>query len=238
MILLLITVTSILFIYMAIVYTFYTFKQFLLAFVFQMITVLTTCLLFMDALVSAAIFLVVTYYFRLKINSINNLLVNVSVNNRYLVPIINKYITDHDAFCNTIQKFNNFFKDLYLVFIITVFPVSLIVLHSVLFEELLYFLRLFYVVTLVFVFVCLVGIQFLLASNSTRTHKMCKKLSRLQWRINGDVFRIRFKLKLLQCFERLSSDRKLGASIGPLGVMTFPLFYKVCLHSELFCINY
>ncbi len=35
------------------------------------------------------------------------------------------------------------------------------------------------------------------------------------------------KIKLLACFERLSSNRKIGFSIGSIAVVTFPLFYKV-----------
>ena len=48
---------------------------------------------------------------------------------------------------------------------------------------------------------------------------------------------MRFKLKLLMCFEKLSSDRKLGMSIGSLGVMTLPLFSKVMFMFTLIYIN-
>jgi hypothetical protein len=38
---------------------------------------------------------------------------------------------------------------------------------------------------------------------------------------------MRTKIKILSCFERLSSERKIGFSIGSIAVMTFPLFSQV-----------
>jgi hypothetical protein len=67
----------------------------------------------------------------------------------------------------------------------------------------------------------------LFASLSSKIHKTGKRLSRLQWKINGWPFRARTKIKILTTFERLSSDTKIGPSIGSLVVMTFPLFYRV-----------
>jgi hypothetical protein len=67
----------------------------------------------------------------------------------------------------------------------------------------------------------------MIASLSSKIHKGAKRLSRFQWKINGWPFRTRTKIKILITFERLSSDRKIGFTIGSLAVMTFPLFYRV-----------
>ncbi len=44
---------------------------------------------------------------------------------------------------------------------------------------------------------------------------------------------MRTKIKLLTCFERLSSERKIGFSIGSIAVMTFPLFSQVYIFNNL-----
>ena len=138
-----------------------------------------------------------------------------------------KYMYEHNDICVTYRPFNSYLKNLYLILQLTIIPVSLILLHNIIFENIIINVRILYSIVLINMYFILFGVQFMFALYSQRLHKMCKKLSQLQWRINGWPFRMRFKLKLLIYFERLNSSRRLGMSIGPIIVMTFPVFAQV-----------
>ncbi|XP_054166217.1 uncharacterized protein LOC128963728 [Oppia nitens] len=75
--------------------------------------------------------------------------------------------------------------------------------------------------------ILLFGNNYLMAYLSSKFHQMCKPLARIQWRLNSRSFGLRFKLKLLAYFERLSCNRKIGLNVGPFGAMTFPMFQLV-----------
>ena len=186
---------------------------------------------YMDGLFINIMFVPIIYYSFLIINKTNAMLNNISTEiNKYVVgnmDIISKFIDYHQFICIQIKYINKCSAVIYYSLIIIIYPTSLLFLHQLLFERLSLFVKIFYILTLILFYIPLFGVQYLLALYSKRLHQMCVKLSRLQWRINGWPFRMRFKLKLLICFEKLSSSLKLGVSIGSLGVITLPVFSRV-----------
>jgi hypothetical protein len=104
---------------------------------------------------------------------------------------------------------------------------NLCLLHQFLFENLKFHHRVVFGFSILIQLLIIFFFQLLVASLSSKIHKAGKRLSRFQWKINGWPFRARTKIKILNTFERLSSDRKIGFTIGSLAVVTFPLFYRV-----------
>ena len=66
-----------------------------------------------------------------------------------------------------------------------------------------------------------------LAHFSRLTHRTAVPLSGLQWRLKGLPFGLRHKIKVMSYFERLSSNRKFGVTIGPTITLTIPVFSHV-----------
>ncbi len=104
---------------------------------------------------------------------------------------------------------------------------NLILLYQYLFEDLKFYIQIIVLFLITIQSLTIFVFQYYFASLSASIHKPLKVLSRLQWNLNGWPFRMRTKIKLLSWFERLSSDRKIGAAIGSIAVMTFPLFSEV-----------
>jgi hypothetical protein len=107
-------------------------------------------------------------------------------------------------------------------------PMNLCLLHEILFEEFEIYVQIFFGFTLIMQMIIIFLFQLLTASLSSKIHIGGKKLSRLQWKINGWPFRT--KIKLLACFERLSSNRKIGFSIGSIAVVSVVLQSNRCLN--------
>ena len=154
-----------------------------------------------------------------------------SVYNR-LVPIevhraVKTFTEEHNRFCTHINAINQFWKYLFLTVLVTIIPINLIMMQQLLFEDISLQLRLLFVVSLFWNFALLFGVQYFFASVSVKIHIMYAKLSRLQWCLNGYPFRMRIKMKLIMCFERLSSTKhRIGITMGSI-VFTMPLFAKV-----------
>ena len=108
----------------------------------------------------------------------------------------------------------------------TAFPINLSTMHQFIFEDLDLEYRAFNLLCAVTHSCIFFGLLLSYAKFSVKIHKMCSNLSRLQWEVSGYAFGLRTKLKLLMCFERLSSRKKIGVAIGGT-VLTFPLFMKV-----------
>lgn len=215
---------------MAINFKFYTFKLFLLTFGIQLITFICFYSFWCDAMVASAMILIIGYYLHIKINKINKnieLLFNRNHMNRSnIYGSVGKFIEEHNQFCSEIMLINKFWKDIFLVFMITAFPINLTIMHQLLFEDIDLYMRFFYAFIIILDDTILFGLQYSYALFSLKVHKMAKKLSQLQWEINGWPFRMRFKLKILMCFERLAHKKKFGMTIGSV-VVTFPLFQQV-----------
>jgi hypothetical protein len=173
----------------------------------------------------------IAYYFGVraeKINKIiNDLIASNQMSGHQISSAVKSFICEHNQICTQLLNYNKFWKKLYFSFIFTIIPMNLCVLHQFLFENLKFYIRAVFGLSILIQLIVIFFIQFLVASLSSKIHKTGKRLSRLQWKINGWPFRARPKIKILTTFERLSSDRKIGFTIGSLAVMTFPLFYRV-----------
>jgi len=197
----------------------------------QIITWIYVIVFGINSLTTLTFVCLLSYYFNLKANKINrnlNVLLNSNKLSSYQVSIAAKsFISEHNQICFQISSFNKFWKKLYFIFVFTVIPMNLCFLHQFLFGKIELFVRLFIGFSVIIELFVIFIFQFMIASISSSMHKSAKNLSRLQWAMNGWPFRTRTKIKLLTCFERMSSNRKIGFSIGSIAVMTFPLFYKV-----------
>jgi hypothetical protein len=107
---------------------------------------------------------------------------------------------------------------------LTMFPATLTLLHQVLFENMGLMFKIFFIFADIVFYFALFILQYILASFSSKMHKMCKQLSRCQWK---QSYYLKFKIKLQTYFERLSSLKRIGFSIGSITTMTFPFFATV-----------
>ena len=72
----------------------------------------------------------------------------------------------------------------------------------------------------------LFSLSFACAYMSKHIHRTAVPLSRLQWKFKGIRYLL-LKLKLMTYFERLSSTRKIGVTLGPTITLTMPIFSQV-----------
>ena len=180
-----------------------------------------------NGLVAAVLISITTYDFHLRVNQLNDWFKTVisKTNEKLIDKMVNKYMTEHNRLCIKLNNLNQFWKNIWLLLLLTSFPATLALLHQVLFEDLDLILRIIFILTILTFYSVIFIVQYLLASLSAKMHKMCKTLSRIQWTLKG----LRHKLKVLTYFERLSSSqRRLGISIGSMAAITFPLFAGVC----------
>lgn len=185
-----------------------------------------------DGLVCIVLVVVNVFYIHLWINELNRkigaTLSARSLSGQNLAKIVDKYLTEHNNLCAKIAKFNKYWSQLYLTFILTTFPVSLITLHQILFERLDMIIEILYSLYLLALYSIFFIIQYFMASFSAKMHKMCKPLARIQWRIANTDRSLPFKVKLQTYFERLSHKKKrIGIAIGSLLIITYPLFTGV-----------
>ena len=216
---------------------FYTPRQILLASLPILSTIVLLEALVIDGLVGGVFISITAYDFYLRINRVNTSLKEVTQPTKSLLfdnyQAIRQYIRDHNNLCNKLIKLSDFWKYLYLIFLLTVFPLTLVLCHQIMFEVMEIEIRIVFTLTNLAFYSGLFVIQCFLASLSTKMHKMCKTLSRIQWTLNSKQIDLRFKLKVMTYFERLASSQRIGFSIGSLTVVTFPLFAGVSMHNLL-----
>jgi hypothetical protein len=188
--------------------------------------------LLIDIYSSVVFFYLICHYFHLKSQKLNErilLLIKISrFNNPSLKnSSIAKLVTDHNSFCSKVKRYNEFWQKPFLSFIIAMVPSNLFALHQLLFEE-----RKTYVLminTSIVLYECffIFFLSYYTSALSQQIHGSAKKLLLLQLRCTG--LTIKNKIKLMTCFERLSSKRKIGFSLGSLTVMTYPIFQLVSI---------
>ena len=205
--------------------------MFIYSIFFQTTTFITFFIFFTDALVTMGLILVISYFEFIRIHKINAIL---SIDpwresSHKIQQSVKLYIENHHNYCKHLLVLNNYWHNLYLAFIGTTLPMNLALKHQILFESLPLQVRIFYSICALLDDILLFGIQYCFAAFSVTIHRMHSKLSRLQWSLNGYPFRMRTKMKLLICFERLSSGHKIGVKMGPV-VMTFTLFSLVIIY--------
>ena len=183
-----------------------------------------------------------TYDLHLRIDKINEKVISFietkNFKQRAMFAKVSRYIVEHNSLCNRVKNSSQFWHNIYLALVLTITPSSLILLHLAIFEKVDPFLRIAFIGSLISCYFFLVVLQYFFSSLSHKMHRLCNHLSRIQWRfiqtninnINNN-YNLRLKLKLQTYFERLSSDRRIGFSIGSLTVITYPLFANVSRES-------
>ena len=207
----------------------YNMKMFMLSLFFQLVNSFSFTTFFIDGCAATTFCMLMTYHENLRINNINNYIesvyrsVNEDTSKGYRA--VKTFTKEHNRYCNHINAVNQFWKYGYLIFLVTMIPINLTIMHQLLFEDIPLHLRLFYVVCIFSIDVLLFGLQYCFALYSIKIHSMYAKLSRLQWCLNGS--RMRIKWKLIMCFERLTSNKhRIGFTMGSR-VFTMPLFAMV-----------
>ena len=216
---------------MIIIIEFYNLGQLLIAWLPIIPTVIAFHAFCIDLIILTVIVTLIVYDLNLNINSINKTIIGLSEKtNAKTIQIyrtVSIYISNHNRLCLRVVKISNFFEFVNLMLFLAGLPLSLIVLHQLLFEKIDFLiLKILYIQGLIVLYSLIFCIQYLLASFSSKMHKTYKHLSYFQWNFNKS--HLGFKVRLLAYFERLSCRRRrIGISIGPLAVMTFPLFAGV-----------
>ena len=221
------------FIYLVINIRLYEIKIFLWSLFFQLTNSITWITFFIDGCAATSFCMLMTYYEHLRIDKINNHVKSVydSLDPIKVHRAVKAFTEEHNQYCTHIIAVNQFWKYAYLIFLVTMLPINLTILHQLLFEDISLQLRLFFVVCIIVTDILLFGVQYCFALYSIKIHSMYAKLSRLQWCLNGYPFRTRLKWKLIMCFERLTSAKhRIGFTMGSI-VFTMPLFAQVTIFS-------
>ena len=197
----------------------------------MLLTLLSIYSFVFDGIVCIVFVVINVFYLHLCINELNHeigaSLSTRSVSASDVISSADKYIKEHTYLCHKLNNFNKYWNQLYLTFILTTFPVSLINLHQILFERLDIFVKILYSFYLTALYTIFFVLQYFMASFSAKMHKQCKTFARIQWRIGPSDQSLPFKLKLQAYFERLSSKKRIGLMIGSMVIITFPLFSGV-----------
>ena len=185
-----------------------------------------------DGMIATAFLSITAYNIHLIVNQINSKFIN-ALNSKSksrqidVFPIVSRFLEEHNYLCDQIKSLSDYWKNLWLMFQLSLFPFTLVLLHQIIFEDIEIQIKMVFVLANIAIYSSIFGTQCFLASISEKVHKMCKILSRIQWTLSSQQIDLRFKLKVLTYFERLSSSRRIGFSIGSLTVVTFPLFAGV-----------
>ena len=202
---------------------------------FPMIAVTILCLVMMgDIFLAFTFFTLGIIDIHLRINKVNEkallLLRGTNPNRTGLRSRFERFTIEHNSLCFKVKKFSAISKNIYLAALLFQCPTTLIMLHLVLFESIDYFMRITYIIALIDSYAILFVLQYFIASLPHKMHRQCKLLARIQWLFNETNSSVGFKFKIQTYFERLSSDKRIGFSIGSLVVITFPLFAGVSFH--------
>ena len=115
---------------------FLTFKQMVTALPASVLMSIGCYYLIFDFYIAVSLLYLIFYYFQLRCIKVNKKLLNlysdVELDNRSAEAVI----SDHNSICSQIANYNKFWQKHYSGIIFTVIPISLVLLHQVLFEEL------------------------------------------------------------------------------------------------------
>jgi len=218
--------------FLTIIIKYYTFDKLLVSMIPQISHIIGSYLVTISGLVTTTFICIISIIMFQLIKQINDKYLYKSENdttfNTYKAyKMTETFIVEHNNYCEKFKRYNMFWSQIYFAYIIAIIPINLMNLYQFLFENLIIQFRILFVFLLIITVFLFFVLQYIYAYISYQIHKPCIRLSQLQWRINGYPFRMRFKLKLMAYFERLSSDRKIGPTLGPTITLTFPVFYQV-----------
>jgi len=213
---------------------FYSWELLFKSLIWLTITVIQLIIIDIDTLTTIVLVYITQYYFCLKSQKINDSIKGlVNDNEHNILRTIKLALIEHNELCSEIHSHNKITKKLYMYAVFNNIPINLFMLHQYLFEDLKFYVQIIVVFIITMQSLTIFVFQFYFASISASIHKPLKILYRLQWNLNGWPFRMGTKIKLLSYFERLSSNRKIGVTIGSIAVMTFPLFSQVYIFYNL-----
>jgi hypothetical protein len=190
--------------------------QILKSLIFQIVSFIGAYYLLIDVYSSVAFFYLICYYFHLKSQKLNERILLLIKMSRFNNPSLKnssiaKLVIDHNSFCSKVKLYNEFWKKPFLSFIIVLVPSNLVALHQLLFEETKTYILIINTLIVLYGFFFIFFLSFYTSSLSQQIHNSAKNLLLLQLRCTGLI--INNKLKLMICFERLSSKRKIGFSL-------------------------
>ena len=217
--------------YMALHIKFFTIRQTLLASIPITITLVVSLCLSCDGFAGTVFFALGTYELHLRADNTNNKIMlnnKLQLNPKNIKSKLDRYILEHNNLCRKVDMFSKFWKDMYLILLLTFYQSTLMLLYQVLFERIeFYIIRLLFLIIIFNCYSILFFLQYLFALLSYKMHRQYTVLARSQWLLTQTNSSLRSKLKVQTYMERLSSNRRIGISIGSVTVITFPLFSTV-----------
>ena len=148
--------------------------------------------------------------------------------NRFLLHReLRQYLSDHNEICRLFLTYNQFWKTPFFTQFLTMVPLSLILLQTIMFEQVSIEVKYYIAVVTLILVISIFMLQYFYAYLSKQVHKSTKLLAQVQWQVKGWPFRLSTKLKLMAYFERLNANKKIGVTLGPTVTVTFPVFAQV-----------
>jgi hypothetical protein len=141
-------------------------------------------------------FLIVSYYCKLRMNSINENLKILTEN--FMIPnkSIDNLLKDHNDICNTINDYNIFWKRIYEMTLYGIIPTSLISLHQVFFGDLLLLNRLGFIIQVTSCLSLLFVLNFMTASVHKEVSKSYRLINFLFLKLDSNHTTRRRKIKV------------------------------------------
>ena len=213
---------------------YYTLKTFILSLWLQIINDIVIFIFYFNLTILSCASFTIIYCGIKYIKFINDHLNNIihcqdNIFDRHLIlrKGIQMFIVYHNNYCLVYDKVFKSISNLLLVFFATILPFNLILSHQFLFEDISLESRFIIIMIIVIILYVTTICMYILAHMSRLTHRTAVPLSRFQWRLKGLPFGLRHKIKVMSYFERLSSNRKFGITIGPTIAVTIPVFSQV-----------
>lgn len=180
-----------------------------------------------EALPFVARIYLISFYFRIRIKKLKALLhFNLITCNKSSLKNI---LIAHNTLCKDIATFSKKWKVFYFLALFSMIPISLIMLHSLLFGDLPYSLIfpaiMAFLISSGFVFV----ISYLLAQVSYRIHCLKKTFFKIIFNVSiKKVLKAREWLKFMSTLERMSTpNRKIGFTCLTIFTVTYAALMKV-----------
>jgi hypothetical protein len=142
-------------------------------------------------------FLIISYYCKLRMNSINeNLKILIE---KFIVPnkSIDNLLKDHNDICNTINDYNIFWKRIYELTLYGIIPINLIFLHQIFFEDLLLINRLAFIIAVIPNLSLLFVLNFMTASVHKEVSKSYRLINSLLLKLGSNLATRRRKIKVI-----------------------------------------
>jgi hypothetical protein len=150
---------------------------------------------------------------------------------------LDNLISSHNQICSTIKYYNQFCSKYYFIAFISVIPLSLIIVITIMSNDSIFLNFLFCnfcILSWLFIFF----ISFMSARVTKAIHSSHEALAQLQWHLNVDLLHL--KIKLESTFERtIEKNRIIGFSVLDLFTLNFFRFaWIVILYARFSLIAY